>query len=181
MSKRFVSTARQIPGGFFTPGQHAVVIESIMDEQSRVVKEWKDRTPQVKVTFRNDSGVLSHWYNLKGFKKLNKEENPKAIAPKGFEYRQASDDAGNGIGEFYLVNTKTGIREEDEAATETAMSIFSGMASDAGIAAGTAFDLEDLKGRQIGIMVRNRAENGKVEIHYTMPAEKVVVADEIGA
>ena len=176
-SKRFVSVERQIIGAFFTEGEHKTVIESVMDEESRAVKEWSDRTPQVKVTFRNAIGVLSHWYNLKGFKKLNREDNPKGKAPKEFEYRQASDTEGNGIGEFYLVDVKKNQRVEDEASTKIAMDIFAGIASDAGIASGEAFDLEDLKGKEIGIKVRKRPETGKTEVHYTMPAEKIKILD----
>lgn len=172
-TKRFVSIERTIPGGFFKEGEHKVIIESASDELARQNKEFTDRTPQVKLTFRNDEGVLSHWYNLKGFVKLDKEENPKASAPAGYEYRQATDDAGNGIGEFYLVQVKTGARVEDKGATTLCQEIFAGVASDAGIKAGTEFDLADLKGKEIGIKVRNRADSRGPEVQYTMKADKV--------
>lgn len=173
--KRFTSVHRQIPGGFFKEGEHLVVIESATDDLARQTKEFSDRTPQVKLTYRNDSGVLSHWYNLKGFVKLNKEENPKMTAPEGYEYRQSSDEAGNGIGEFYLVNSKTNERLEDKGATAIAMGIFAGVAGDAGIKEGEDFDLEDLIGKSVGIKVRNRIDGRGPEIQYTMAAEKVKV------
>ena len=174
-NKRFTSVIRQIPGGFFTEGEHLTVIESATDDLARQTKEFSDRTPQVKVTFRNDKGVLSHWYNLKGFVKLNKEENPKMVAPKGQEYVQATDEAGNGVGEFYLIDSKSRARIEDKDATEIAKSIFAGIAGDAGIKAGESFDLEDLKGKSIGIKVRNRIDGRGPEVQYTMLASKVKV------
>lgn len=172
-TKRFVSVERTIPGGFFAEGEHKVIIESASDELSRQTKEFSDRTPQVKLTFRNDQGVLSHWYNLKGFVKLDREENPKASAPKGYEYRQATDDNGNGIGEFYLTEISSGKRVEDKGASAVAMEIFAGVASDAGIKSGESFDLADLKGKEIGIKVRNRADSRGPEVQYTMKADKV--------
>lgn len=176
----FTAKKRHVPGSFFKAGDHLVVIAACSMDQSRQVPEWADRTPEVKIEYRNANGVIFHNYALKGFKKLDKDENPKGIAPAGFEYRQASDKEGNPVGPHYLVDVKSNTRVEDEASTAMAQDIFGGVAADAGIADGEDFTLNDLVGASIGICVRERAENGKPEVRYTMEATNARVAELVG-
>lgn len=161
--------------GLLQAGKHLATITSA----SEVVPShadsmpWKDVTPQIKVTVRGEKGSISQWFNLKGYQ--NKSDFPDGNAPEGCFF--ASSEFGN---EQYVVDETTKERRESEEKTETAMRMFGEFGATAGINAGADFTLEDLIGKEIGVVVRD-ADNGGVNVHYFMEAERVKSTEEVEA
>ena len=138
---------------------------------------WKDITPQVKVTVKNDNGFISHWFNLRGYKNVN--DCPNGIAPKGHEF--VSSEYGN---EQYLIDSKTKERIVSEDKTETAIAGLMDFTVQTGIPEGTEFEsLKELfaavADKQLAVMVRE-GENSN-EVHYFTKASRVKVSDEVTA
>lgn len=108
---------------FLQPGRHVVEIISVTPATPQSENPWKDKTPQLKVTFSKDGQIFSGWYNLKGFR-LFKELTANEQKSAKF---QSMGTAG------YAVDKKTGIRLEDETKTEAAMNILCTLAAHSGI------------------------------------------------
>lgn len=170
--KKFKAVKKVLKGGLLNTGEHLVSIESIIEDASSPSTNWADTTPQIKATMKNDDGVITRWFNMKGYQSL--EDFPTGKAPKGFEFR--SSEQGD---ENYLVNSKTNERVESEEKTALAEKIFCEFACDAGVEEGADFDENDLIEAELGVVVRDNG-NGGVEVHYTKPASQVKeVADDL--
>lgn len=129
-----------------TDGAHVCKIKAVSETASKESEDYKDRTPQIEVSFETKNGFIRHWYNLKGFKK-------------------------NADG-TYVIDKKTGMRVKDSENTAAALAIFERLGLHAGIAEGQDFGLEDLINQEVGIFVKTD-ENGKSRVTRSMPAEKV--------
>ncbi len=127
-------------------GDYVVTIKSAAEALSKKSDDYKDRTPQIELKFEDKKGFISHWFNLKGFKK----------------------DETTGQYE----TDKKGNRVEDAENTAAALSIFERVAIHAGLTSGESFTMEDLIGLKIGIAVRKN-DRGIARVKYTMPASKV--------
>lgn len=176
---KIIVKARVFLGALLSAGEHKVVISEIAETVSKPSDNWKDQTPQIEVKFKGENDrVLTHWFQLKGYKQA--KDYPNGKAPAGFAFR--SSENGN---EQYAVNIKTGNRVEDPAKTATCMNILGEFAATCGIAEETEINstselIEALQGAELGIKVRSRADD-KVEYHYSMPVENVKSSSEAEA
>lgn len=173
MKTVFTAVKKVLKGGLLSVGKHLTTITDIVEDVATASANWADLTPQIKVVFKNASGTITQWFNMKGYKSI--ADFPTGIAPKGFEFR--SSENGN---ENYLVNIKTNKRVESDEKTAQAMKIFGEFACDAGIAEGEDFGIADVIGKEIGVAVRDNNRGG-VEVHYTMPASRVKVSEDAEA
>jgi len=162
--KKFKAIKKVLKGGLLNAGEHLVSIDSIIEDSASPSSNWEDITPQLRVTMKNEDGVITRWFNMKGYQSI--EDFPTGKAPKGFEFR--SSENGD---EGYLVDSKTNERVESEEKTALAEKIFCEFACDAGVEEGADFDENDLLGAELGVVVRNNASG--VEVHYTKPASQV--------
>lgn len=140
-------TAKSNSKGLLSAGQHLVTIKSIKEAFAKANDAYADRTPQLEVRFESDKGFITHWYNLKGFKK---DENDNFVL-----------DADNN-------------RIEDEKNTMEALGILSRLALHAGIPENTECDMKDLIDMKVGINVKE--SNGSVKVAFTIPVEKLATA-----
>lgn len=127
-------------------GAHLCKITAVSETASKESEDYKDRTPQIEVSFETPKGFIRHWFNLAGYKK--------------------GDDGK------YIVDKKTKIRVIDEENTAAARAIFERLGLHAGIDEGSDFGLEDLINLEVGIFVKTD-ENGKPRVARTMYPEKV--------
>lgn len=139
------STGKKVLGN----GEHLVKIVSIAHATAKASEKYKDTTPQLEVKYENEHGVITCWYNLKG-------------------YKPAADGKG------YAIDKKQ-CRIEDPIKTEAAQSIFGRVGLDAGIPEGADFSMEDLIGMEVGIMVHTN-ETGQKRVRYTIPADELTEA-----
>lgn len=139
---------------FLQPGRHVCEIKSVAGATPQGENPWKDKTPQLKVTFECDGRIFSAWYNLKGFKTYKqltaKEQKSGLYVSMG--------TAG------YAVVKATGMRIEDTEKTEAAMNILCTLAAHSGIPEGTQFSETELVGRTVGIIIgENNNANDRVK------------------
>lgn len=167
MKTTFKSTAKVIKGGFFATGEHKVMISSIIpDVPSKAPgMPWTDLHQQLKVTFKNEEGVQSKWYQLAGYKSA--VDFADGVAPEGHEFVSSEAGIARDKPENYLINSETGERVESVEKTAKCMQIIGELANDAGLAEGEEFGIEDLLGREIGIVIKDN------EIAYTKSASRV--------
>ena len=167
---KIIVKAREFSGKLLSAGEHAVSISEASETVSKPSDNWDDQTPQIECKFKNETGSLTHWFQLKGF--MQAKDYPNGKAPKGIVFRNSEN--GN---EQYAVDLKTNERLEDEAKTETCLRIISEFIADCGVAEGTKINsvadvIKAISGAEVGIRVKERAD-GKVEYHYAMSVDKV--------
>lgn len=161
--EKFISKRRQITGGLLQKGLHLVTITEVSKKNARSIKDaYEDETPQIEVKFKNDKGVINHWFNLKGYMSLADLEEAGQEVPEGYDIRSS----GNGKSENYLVNIATGHRLENPDKTDKAVEIFLNFANDAGIPVDEEFAPADLIGLTVGISVENKAGSESVRIKF---------------
>ncbi len=150
---------------FLQEGKHIVSIKSVTPAEPQGEAEWKDKTPQLKVTFIAKNGSsFSNWYNLKGFKLFSE------LTLKEQQSGKFSSVGDNG----YAVVTKTSMRVEDPAKSESAQNILCKLAFDAGVAEGGSFTEADLVGKTVGITIGgNERGNDRVKGSFAPSAEQV--------
>ena len=109
----FIAKEKKFAGKLLEAGMHLVTVSAIVEDKPSHAADmpWKDVTPQVKITVKNDNGFISSWFNLRGYKNVN--DYPNGIAPKGFEF--ASSEFGE---EQYLISSKTKVRVESAEKSE---------------------------------------------------------------
>lgn len=167
---KIVVKAREFSGKLLSAGEHAVSISEASETVSKASDNWDDQTPQIEVKFKNETGTLTHWFQLKGFMQAKDYKDQKA--PKGFAFRNSEN--GN---EQYCVDLKTNERVEDTDKTDTCKRIISEFLADCGVPEDTQIDsvakaIKVMSGAEVGIRVKERGD-GKVEYHYAMPVAKV--------
>ena len=167
---KIIVKAREFSGKLLSAGEHAVSISEASETVSKTSDNWDDQTPQIEVKFKNETGSLTHWFQLRGF--MQAKDYPNGKAPKGIVFRNSEN--GN---EQYAVDLKTNERLEDEAKTDTCKRIIAEFLADCGVAEDTVIDsvakaVKAMSGAEVGIKVRERGD-GKVEYHYAMSVDKV--------
>lgn len=139
---------------FLQAGKHVVEILSVAPATPQGENPWKDKTPQLKVTFGKDGQIFSAWYNLRGFELYK-------------DLTAAQQKSGKFVSmgaQGYAVDKKTGIRVESPAKTEAAMNILCTLAAHSGIPEGSEFNETDLVGRTVGIVIgENNNANDRVK------------------
>lgn len=155
-------------GGLLKAGDHNVTITECALELSKEQPKWSDRTPQLKVVVKNQSGQITAWMNLRGYKNSSDFEN--GIAPINHEFRSFDENS-----EKFLVNKKTNKRVESPERTAKLLENVGNLAFAAGIEDET-IDTDDIPDALVGktctVRVRETA-SGKTEAYYFMPAETV--------
>ena len=159
-------------GGLLPVGQHKVeIIEAAFITSNAVVKRpWDDVTPQLKLVYKNENGVITSWMNCKGYKNIN--DFVGGVAPKNHELRSFDEDS-----EKFLVDKKTNKRVESPERTEEMLQNVDRVAISAGVVEeGEDYDFNDLPNMLVGEMVGIKVienKRGKVEVSFAMPVEAV--------
>jgi len=156
-------TASKFSGNLLGAGQHLVTIESVQNVEAAANELFNDRTPQLAVKFKNDSGTFTNWYNLVGYKKFD-ELSPKDQASGAYEPRGENS---------YATNVKTGTRVHSAERTAAALSRVGQLGTDAlNLAEGEDFNGSDLIGAEVGINIEKN-DRSKLRVTFTMPADEV--------
>jgi len=176
-------TQKTIKGGLLSIGLHLCVIFAIAQSKWKQVYRdaagtipcWLDETPQIAVTFKNDSGQIINWYNMKGY--VNQKDYEEGGSHYGKKVPANHEFVSSfGHSENYLVNTKTKMRVENASKTAECLRIFGEFCVDAGLEVGGSDTVESimqsLEGAEIGVMVRAKGNTSQVEVHYTCAAEQ---------
>lgn len=154
-------------------GEHATRISGLVETEASQKEDYRDRTPQLEVTFEDENGrSIKAWMNLKGFKTFQKKNETDqegldcltAEERKSAKFIEASDG--------YAVDAKTGMRIESPRKTESAQSIIAKLGVDVGIPEGEEFGPEDLLEKLVGIHVE-LSPSGQYRVKYTMPVAQV--------
>lgn len=151
-----------------TEGRHACEIVAVAPTEAAESAEWKDRTPQLKATFRDEQGFqFSAWYNLLGYERyadLNKKDQQSG------KFISVGEEG-------YAVVKATKKRVTSPENTEKAMSILEGLAFNSGIGAGEEITEVDLVGRRVGIIIapNNNGQN-RVKGTFMLPEVKEAAA-----
>jgi len=156
-------TAEKSQGPLLGEGDHRVTIESVARVEAPENDQWSDQTPQLAIKYKNDSGSITQWANLRGFVPFD-ELSAKDKASGKFEPR---GQAG------YAVNVETNERIEDPERTRQGKAYVAALGVDAlGLQPGTGFKPSQLVGEEVGIHVEKN-KLGKLRVMYTMHAEDV--------
>lgn len=151
---------------FLPEGKHIVSVHSISPDQPKESADWKDRTPQLKVTFKEPkSGFqFSNWYNTKGYTKF---EDLTTKQQQSGKY-EARGDQG------YAVEIKTGMRVVSEENTEKAINIIANLGYACGFDADKQISVEDLHGKTCGITIGpNDRMNNRVKGTFRPTVEQL--------
>lgn len=149
-------------------GRHACEIVAVAPTEAAESVSWKDRTPQLKVTFRDNQGFqFSAWYNLLGYERyadLTKKDQQSG------KFESVSEEG-------YAVVKSTKKRVSSPENTEKAMSILEGLAFNSGIGAGEEITEADLVGRNVGIIIApNNGGQNRVKGTFMLPETKEAMA-----
>ena len=173
---KIVAKRKELTGGILGEGKHRVTIKSAEPCLSQENNQWADRTPQLKVVFENNNGVITHWFNLKGYKN-SKDVN--GIAGKGFAFKSFDENSE----EFLCkIDAKTGkaTRVASDERTEKLSENIANLAFCAGIDELDTDEPADLVGQEVGIDVRLN-ERGYSEVYFVMEADRVPASTEVEA
>ena len=161
-----IQPKRKIIGGLLQPGKHKVTITECALELAKENDIFGDRTPQLKVVVKNESGQSTAWMNLKGYQNATDHDGQ---APVGHEFRSFNDDS-----EKFLVEKKTGKRIESKDRSESLQENVANLAASAGITEEMEIEelTEALVGKEVGVSIRENGR-GQLEAYYFFPAEEV--------
>lgn len=138
-------------------GEHKCSIKQVFLATPKKSDLYTDKTEQIAVVFEDDNQrAITRWYNTKGFQ-LD-ADNPTHTDNQGRELPNYAVDSN-------------GKRLEDPKKTEAAIRIIEQLGFDAGLR--EEFGLEDLEGKEIGIVVRRDDEFNVNKVAYTIPASQV--------
>jgi hypothetical protein len=184
-------TQKTIKGGLLSIGLHLCVIfavamskwKQVYIDAAGTIPAWLDETPQIAVTFKNESGQIINWYNMKGYVNQKDYEEGGTMfgktKPAGHQFVSSF-----GHDEQYLVNTKTKMRVENPAKSAECHRIFGEFCADAGIEVGSSSTVAELcqqvEGAEIGVMVRSNGRGTQVEVHYTCAASQAAEVEVEG-
>ena len=151
--------------GLLQEGDHVVTIKELsLDQPRNSSDDYSDKTPQLKVQFRNDDGIFTAWYNLLGYKTFE-ELSEEEIASGKYEAR-----GDNGV----AVDVETNKRVVSPKKTASARSIVGRLGTNSGIEAGSDFTPAQLQGREVGIHIE-RNKQGNLRVKSSMDADSVMV------
>jgi hypothetical protein len=157
-------------GGLLAIGQHVAEMVEVAFTTAKESTKWVDKTPQVKIVYKNETGQVTAWMNCRGYKNIS--DFPNGIAPKGHEFRSFDEDS-----EKFLVDKKTNMRVESPERTEQLLQNIDRVAISAGVVEeGEDYDFNDLPnllvGESVGIKVIEN-KRGKIEVSFAMPVKDV--------
>lgn len=156
-------TAKKVGKGLLSVGYHDVQIDNVEITNSNASDEHDDVTLQVAVTFRNDNGIITGWYNTKGFKKYDeltaaeKASGNFDTTSTGYAIKLTKNKAGKVIKRE---------RIEDAERTEKCLDILGKLATNAGFAVGEDVEVEELKGKEVGIKIEMN-NSGQPRVIYS--------------
>lgn len=175
---KLVLKEARVGGNVLPIGKHVVEIVSCEFTLSNENDMWSDRTQQLKTVFRNDSGQITHWFNLTGYQNSSDFDNqlPKATAKAKYAFRSFDEDS-----EKFLCVQKAGsdtwTRVQSEERTMKLMESINDLLINSGACeVGSEIDTDDLPellvGCEIGICIGEN-NRGKNEVKYTLLPSKV--------
>lgn len=133
--------------GLLRDGDHIVRIESVAEALAPINPLFSDRTPQISIRYKSNSGFITQWINVTGY--MTEPDYQSDVIFNGITFKEH-------YGVEYAVDVFTNRRIENEEKTKTALHILGRIGHCAGIEKDANFELADLVGLEIGIRILNQ-------------------------
>lgn len=138
-------TSKRIANQLLSPGKYIAKIKEVGFTLAKS-EGYKDRTQQIEVLFEVDghgqtNKYIKEWYNIQAYKRYS-ELSDSEIESEDYGFQ---DD--------FVINKSNGCRVQDESKTAYVRNYFCSLGYASGIDEGTEFEIEDLLGRELEIVV----------------------------